>query len=297
MLADTYKEFFNCRMNQHLMQPGQAYPDYFPSGGISSGGMPSGGMPSGGMPSGGMPINQMYALPRQDMGHIIRINFYVRGLRPVILHVDKRSDTLDSLKRKISEKLNLQWSLDKILDNFSFYLETGAKVEDIGLLENNDHVLMDDCSDKMKNQSCKREDELERLPPIYMKPKEYYSGFGYNQGNRVYAGYPFHPIPVLFIPDMLPKQRCMELLKSEPKKPQKINENSEISSHQTTTYDYSSTKASPHAPLDLFKSQKNSELFDPNIHIRNSSPLRSNTTQADNNDDNSSRPSKDPCSS
>jgi hypothetical protein len=97
----------------------------------------------------------------------IRATFYVRGLRPILMMIDRLEDTISTIKERIADQLNITNT-----DAHCLYLENGARVDNVGLIEHNDQIMMEDYSkfgwDKTsRNYSSNHGD-----------PLDYYSPFG-----------------------------------------------------------------------------------------------------------------------
>jgi len=69
--------------------------------------------------------------------HIIRVTFYVRNCRPILLLIDKTVDNIEAVLSQLWQKLGL----DSLPDH-RLYLQTGAAIEDLSLLMHNDRVLV-----------------------------------------------------------------------------------------------------------------------------------------------------------
>ena len=91
--------------------------------------------------------------------------------------------------------------IESIIGKYSWYIENGARLESVKLIDHNDNILMEDSSNS--------NDPLRlggyKVPSYYNRPLEYYSPYINLSSERIYSGYPFHPIPPMFTPIYLAK--------------------------------------------------------------------------------------------
>lgn len=190
----------------------------------------------------------------KDKNNFIRATFFVRGMRPILMKINKAQDNLNAIKTKIARKLSLPNP-----EKFSFYLENGARIDDIYLIEHNDNILMDYYAVNNKNQVTSSERDYECLPNTYMQPLEHTTPFGYQNGKRIYTGYHFHPIPPLFIPKYLKTNQVNPKEKSVNIK-EKIEQILEEDSANMRTNDGSMVNPSPKIDYNLFSSRKSADF-------------------------------------
>ena len=127
-----------------------------------------------------------------DIRKDIRVTFYVRGLRPVLVKINKNTDSLDNLKQIVGNRLGVQ-----DFNKYWFYLDNGARVDWVSLIEQNDKILMEYSTNDLQQTI---DEEKSNFDNPYQKPVDYYPPFDDQNGVRIYRGYPFHPVPPLFYP-------------------------------------------------------------------------------------------------
>ncbi|CAI2380157.1 unnamed protein product [Moneuplotes crassus] len=72
-----------------------------------------------------------------DIDNVIRVTFYVPGFRPILILIDKRYDDIEAVMCKICQKLCIFYKSD-----YCMIHPSGAIVEDLELLVNNDRIML-----------------------------------------------------------------------------------------------------------------------------------------------------------